>query len=128
MRVDQKAYAYAWNGGESKWEQIGTVIEGPGGGDAGAGGGTGGPGELNGKQYDKIFDIEVCECVGGARCTNHSLTLLLTYAVTLPNSLSHVHTVSLSHTLTLSHAHTLSRALCLSLSHFLTLSRRFRRG
>eukprot|EP00290_Baffinella_frigidus_P008213 CAMPEP_0180122658 /NCGR_PEP_ID=MMETSP0986-20121125/3691_1 /TAXON_ID=697907 /ORGANISM="non described non described, Strain CCMP2293" /LENGTH=774 /DNA_ID=CAMNT_0022061857 /DNA_START=102 /DNA_END=2422 /DNA_ORIENTATION=+ len=59
VRVDQKAFAYAWNGGESKWEQIGTVVEGPGGPGAGAGGGSGGPGELNGKQYDKVFDVEV---------------------------------------------------------------------
>jgi phospholipase A-2-activating protein len=64
VRVGDKAYAYSWNSVESKWDQVGTVVDGPGGGGGGGGGASsGGPGELNGVKYDKVFDIEIDEGV-----------------------------------------------------------------
>ena len=64
VRIEDKAYAYSWNSIESKWDQVGTVVDGPGGGGGGGGGGgSSGPGELNGVKYDKVFDIEIDEGV-----------------------------------------------------------------
>ena len=56
IRVDEKAYAYSWNSGESKWDQIGVVVDGPAGG-----GGDGGQVMMDGRTYDRIFDIEIDE-------------------------------------------------------------------
>eukprot|EP00802_Teleaulax_amphioxeia_P011114 Tamp_11144.p1 GENE.Tamp_11144~~Tamp_11144.p1 ORF type:complete len:546 (+),score=114.45 Tamp_11144:55-1692(+) len=39
VRIEDKAYAYSWNSIESKWDQVGTVVDGPGGGGGGGGGG-----------------------------------------------------------------------------------------
>uniref|UniRef100_A0A7S4KYY7 Phospholipase A-2-activating protein n=1 Tax=Guillardia theta TaxID=55529 RepID=A0A7S4KYY7_GUITH len=58
IRVDEKAYAYSWNSGESKWDQIGVVVDGPAGG-----GGDGGQVMMDGRTYDRIFDIEIDEGV-----------------------------------------------------------------
>jgi len=54
VRVGTSAIAYAWNASESKWDQIGTVVDGPSGS-------AGGKVQLNGMEYDKVFDIEVDE-------------------------------------------------------------------
>mmetsp|Transcript_38981 Transcript_38981/g.79802 ORF Transcript_38981/g.79802 Transcript_38981/m.79802 type:complete len:410 (+) Transcript_38981:155-1384(+) len=35
IKVNEKAYAYSWNSVESKWDQIGEVVDGPGGGGGG---------------------------------------------------------------------------------------------
>ena len=62
VRVGEKAFAYSWNSVENKWDQVGTVVDGPSGGGGGGAGGTG-PGELNGVKYDRVFDIEIDEGV-----------------------------------------------------------------
>ena len=64
VRIEDKAFAYSWNSIESKWDQVGTVVDGPaGGGGGGGGGGSSGPGEVNGVKYDRVFDIEIDEGV-----------------------------------------------------------------
>jgi phospholipase A-2-activating protein len=64
VRIEDKAYAYSWNSVESKWDQVGTVVDGPAGGGGGVGGAGGsGPGEVNGVKYDRVFDIEIDEGV-----------------------------------------------------------------
>ena len=47
VRVGNSAIAYAWNASESKWDQIGTVVDGPSGS-------SGGKVTLHGVEYDKV--------------------------------------------------------------------------
>lgn len=48
VRVGNSAVAYAWNASESKWDQIGTVVDGPSGS-------SGGKVTLHGVEYDKVL-------------------------------------------------------------------------
>lgn len=59
VRRGNGAEVYLWNMGESKWAKVGDVVDNPSGEQPSAG-----PGELNGKKYDFLFDVEVGE--GGA--------------------------------------------------------------
>lgn len=53
--ADGGAEVHMWSASESRWVKVGDVVDGPGGG-ASMGGG-----EVNGKHYDFVFDVELGE-------------------------------------------------------------------
>ena len=56
VRRGKGAEVYLWSAGESKWSKVGDVVDDPNSASSGVG-----PGELNGKKYDFLFDVEVGE-------------------------------------------------------------------
>lgn len=54
VREGGKVMVYIWSSGQAKWECVGTVVDGP----------TGSGGEIDGKSYDFVFDVEIEDATG----------------------------------------------------------------
>eukprot|EP00178_Gracilaria_changii_P001467 TRINITY_DN11_c1_g1_i1.p1 TRINITY_DN11_c1_g1~~TRINITY_DN11_c1_g1_i1.p1 ORF type:complete len:813 (+),score=122.04 TRINITY_DN11_c1_g1_i1:4688-7126(+) len=55
VKTSKGAEVYMWSAADTKWSKVGDVVDGPGGATGGSGG------EVNGKKYDFVFEVEIGE-------------------------------------------------------------------